>query len=278
MEIRHHIGFNTSRIPKLEKLVNRFSIDHERSELPGSGGALITFQISETSDLWSDIHSLIEKHGATDRVETFFSDEEILNAEYLRMIVRFETGFPEPRDTWVTNPINYKDYCSSCGTFEQTSSFQIRAEPNLRTFNFMTFAWADAIFCRHFVIQEFRAEGIDDFETVPVLNLKTHNNSEKIVQIKPIKRTSPGLITPKDMKVHECAVCGEIKYSYHLRGIMQYKRSAISSGADMLETHEWFGVGSRRASREVFVSNQFARLAINQNWKSLRFKVIELVD
>ncbi len=278
MEIRHHIGFNTLTDPGLEEAVNRFSINHKTSEIPGNGGTLITFQISEDAEHWEEIHRLVNMYGAINRVETFFSEEEILKADFLRLIVRYETGFPEPRDTWITDPINYENFCRNCGTYEQKSSFHIRSEPNLRQFAFMTFTWAGAIFCRYDVEEELRDSGINEFETISLLNLSTGKPSAKILQIMPSKRTFPGLISSEDMQIEECPDCKNKKYSFHLRGVMSYRRNAIPSDADMLESHEWFGVGSRRAFREFFVSNRFAKLAIDRAWKGIRFKVIELLD
>lgn len=278
MEIRHHIGFNTLTDLELEEAVKRFDIDYKKSDIPGDGGALITFQISEDAVFWEEIHRLVEKYSAINRVETYFSEEEILKADYLRLIVRYETGFPEPRDTWITDPINYENFCRNCGTYEQKSSFRIQSEPNLRQYNFMTFAWAATIFCRYEVENELRNAGINDFETLNIINLSTGEPSTKILQIKAPRKTSPGLISLENMEKEECSDCRKIKHSFHLRGVMKYRRSEIPPDADIIESYEWFGVGSKRAFRELFVSNRFARLAINRGWKSIRFKVIEPVD
>ena len=62
----------------------------------------------------------------------------------------------------------------------------------------------------------------------------------------------------------------------HKRGVMYYDRSAFPQNVDVLETNEWFGDG-HMAYRELLVSKSFAELAIEEAWKGIRFKVVELV-
>ena len=57
---------------------------------------------------------------------------------------------------------------------------------------------------------------------------------------------------------------------------MHFKQDAVARGVDIAQTHEWFGSG-HSAYREILVSSKFARLVLDQGWKGVVLKAIELV-
>jgi hypothetical protein len=57
---------------------------------------------------------------------------------------------------------------------------------------------------------------------------------------------------------------------------MYFEQDALVRGVDIMQTHEWFGSG-HSAYREILVSSKFARLVLDQGWKGVALKVIELV-
>ncbi len=64
------------------------------------------FDISESDPLWGTIFQLLKKHEGLDIYrsgdifETFFSEKEIREAKWLRLIPTFEQGYPQPKGNW----------------------------------------------------------------------------------------------------------------------------------------------------------------------------------
>ena len=61
-----------------------------------------------------------------------------------------------------------------------------------------------------------------------------------------------------------------------MKGKMYIKRDALSTNLDFIKTHEWFGSGLI-AFRETLISNRIAQLILDEGWKGVRLKVVELV-
>lgn len=276
MEIWHRVGFNGDSQPDFKEAIERLGIEYKTSSLPHHRIGLVYFDITESNSHWSDIQGLIQAYGASDVYQTVFDNTEILEAQWLRLIPTFEHGYPQPEDTWVTNPINYADHCPECGTFRQVSSFQLKKEPNLGKHDFMTLIWGSALFCTPKVLKELEAHHIQGYEVWKAIIHQTDLPSQKVSQLFIPTVAKPGLVRVDDLKREYCSTCHTTKYYPHMKGIMYLKREAIVPGVDFLESHEWFGDG-HAAYREILVSNKVARLILEKGWQGVALKVVELV-
>jgi hypothetical protein len=61
-----------------------------------------------------------------------------------------------------------------------------------------------------------------------------------------------------------------------MRGAMYLKRDALVPDVDVMQTYEWFGSG-HSAYREILVSNRLARIILDEGWKGVALKVVELI-
>lgn len=277
MDILHNVGFNIKSKPDFLKAIDNIGIEYEKIDLPGPDNALINFQISESDTRWPEVSELIKNYGASDIYQTYFTEHEILNAEWLRLLITFEHGFPQPEETWVKNPINYENHCNKCGTYHQTRNFRIEKEPRLGKNDFTTFAWANAIFCKYDVIDDIEHHKIKGYKVWDAIIHRSSKPSKVIAQLYVSSITNPGLVAVDELERMTCIECGVTKYHPHMRGIMYLRHAAINTNLDMIRTHEWFGAG-HSAFQEILVSNRFARLALQSEWQGLQLKVVELVD
>lgn len=273
MEVWHRITFN--RRDGVDAAIEALNLKYEKSPLPG-GGYLIHFTVSESDARWPQIFSLVRQKSALDIFNTKFTADEILKAEWLRLIPVFEQGYPQPERTWVRNPISYQDHCPQCGTFRQTANFRLKKEPNLGKKDFMSLYWTYALFCTHRVLNELETHKIQGYEAWDAIIHKTNTPSERVVQLFIPHIASPGLVHVEDLKRVTCSVCHVTKYYPHRRGVMDLKRNALVPGVDMMQSYEWFGSG-HAARREILVSHKVAQLIIGNGWRGVDFKVIELV-
>jgi hypothetical protein len=57
---------------------------------------------------------------------------------------------------------------------------------------------------------------------------------------------------------------------------MHVHREAFPFDTDAIQSHEWFGSG-RGAYREIFISRRLARLILDEGWRGVQLKPVELV-
>ena len=235
---------------------------------------IITFEIDEADIRWSQVEELIQDKNALDIYDTFFTNEELLNGEWLRLEPTFEYGYPQPEGTWIKNPPNYAYKCLSCGVFQQKSSFIIQKEPELGKNDFMSLHWTHAFFCTPRVFDALARNEIKGYEIWDVLLSETKLPSKQVSQLFVPIITKPGLADQLSAVV--CEICGEKKYNVHKKGIMNFQRSALSPNIDTIQTYEWFGHG-HNAFREILVSNRLAKVILKNDWQGVRLKLVELV-
>jgi hypothetical protein len=273
MEIQHRITFGHK--DDVDDTIENMGLDYKTSPLPG-GGYLIHIDTSESDDRWQEIAALARQKNALDMFDTIFTGEEILTAEWLRLVPVFEQGYPQPQETWTRAHVNYADHCSQCGTYRQVESFRIKKEPNLGKNDFMSLYWTYALFCTPRVVEQLQSHHLEGYEVWDVVLHRREVRSEKVVQLFIPGVADPALVRADDLQREVCPLCHVTKYYPHMRGVMYLKRDALLPGVDLMQTYEWFGSG-HSAYREIIVSNRFARLILEQGWKGVRMKVVEAV-
>ena len=274
MKIVHRVGF--SHKDGVRSILDSLGIKYQTQDLPGVKSALVFFDIAESDPRWRRVEELIRAKGASDIFNTVFTKKELLSAEWVRLVPTFERGYPQPEETWVTNPINYEDHCPECGTFRQTASFRLKKEPNLGKSDFMSLYWTYALFCTPRILSELASHQIRGYEVWDAIIHKTGTPSQRVSQLFIPTIANPGLVRVEDLKRERCSLCKVTKYYPHMRGVMYLKRDALVSDVDIMQTYEWFGSG-HAAYREILVSNRFARLILNNGWKGVTLKVVELI-
>jgi hypothetical protein len=276
MDIWHRISFNASAKPDFLEAIQGFGIIKKTIELPGRGGMFVCVDVKESDPHWAIVSELVASMGAVDIKETFFTDEEIRNAEWLRIISTFEQGYPQPKSQWPIRQLSYDILCPKCVIYKQTNPMRLSKEPSLRKKSFMSLIWAREIFCTPEVVRGLEQINALGYEVWDAIIHKTSKPSERVRQLFIPGIANPGVIVDDSLKRETCPVCSTTKYYPHVRGMMYLKRKALFSTTDFMLTHEWFGHGLL-AWREILVSNRVASLILDKGWDGVRFKVVELV-
>jgi hypothetical protein len=276
MEIRHRISINSKKDFEIMQIVTKYAIEHKTVETPGGSSKLITFIIDESDQRWPTVSELVSTKGAVDMAETFFSDDEIRKADWLRLISTFEQGYPQPKPHWPLKQLSYEILCPECAIYKQTNPMRLAKEPSLRKKSFMSLFWTTEILCTPEVLKGLsgiQARGYEDWDAV------IHKNgipSKNVRQVYVPGISSPGVIIDESLKRKSCDACGTTRYYPHLKGKMFIKKDALPPNIDFVLSNEWFGHGLL-SWREIFVSNRVARLVLDKGWQGVRFKVVELV-
>lgn len=276
MEIWHRIALNSKKDEKTFKEIQILQVDYKTIELPGGESDFVYFDIAESDRNWPIISNLFSKYGALNRVETFFTDEEIRNAEWLRMISVFEQGYPQPKNPWPFKQSDRDLLCSTCAIYQQIAPMHIAKEPHMGKKSFTHTIWTMETFCTPDVFQGLKEINAKGYESWDVILHKSRQISEKVRQLYVPSIASPGFLAEEDLGRVTCPECGTTKYYANMRGIMKIKKEAIIPDVDFMLTNEWFGSGYI-AWREILVSNRVASMILDKGWQGLRFKVVDIV-
>jgi len=275
MDIWHRIMFH--RLEGVDHILDELGIRHKKVPLPRDSYVLI-FEIAESDSRWAQIAELIQEKNAPNLFDTVFTPEEILGAEWVRLIPVFEQGYPQPEATWVRNPINYEGQCPQCGAgYRQVAPFRLAKEPRLGRHDFFSLYWTYTVFCTPRVLETLRAHAIRGYEVWEALLHKTGQPSRLVSQLVFPHVAGPGLLDEDKLQPETCSQCGLTKYAYHKRGYMHFKREALQAEVDILQTHEWFGSGGYGGYREILISRRLAELILREGWRGVRLKPVKLV-
>ena len=273
MEIWHRVAFN--RRDEVDSIVEGMGIGCEKMPLPGNGYVLI-INIRESDAVWPELAALIREKNAFDLVGTVFTTEEILSAEWVRLVPNRQQGYPQPEETWVRNPINYADVCPQCGTHRQVAGFRLKREPKLGKRDFTGLHWTYAVFCTPRVFEAMEANAIRGHEAWPAVIHSTGLPARIVSQLFIPQIAAPALAEDNDLPKQTCPVCHVTKYLPHRRGWMYLKREALPRDVELVRSAEWFGDG-HAAYREILISHRLAKLILDSGWKGIDLKAAKPV-
>ena len=275
MEIWHRITYH--RLDAVDHILDELGIRYKKSPLPRDS-YILTFEIAESDSRWPQVAELLRAKETLNLYDTIFTPEEILSAEWVRLIPIFEQGYPQPEATWVRNPINYEGQCPQCGAgYRQVAPFRLAKEPRLGKHDFLSLYWTYTVFCTPRVLEALRAHAIRGYEVWEALLHKTGQPSRLVSQLVFPHVAGPGLLDEDKLQPETCVQCGLTKYAYHKRGYMHFKREALQAEVDILQTYEWFGSGGYGGHREILISHRLARLILEEGWRGVRLKPVNLV-
>jgi len=276
MEIWHHVVFGKQdgADPYLDKL----GITYTKAPLPAPDTYIIAFDITESDPKWPEVKELITERRALDIWETEFAPEEIISADWVRLMPTFLQGYPQPDGAFKWRDNAYAYVCAGCGIKDgQKEPFYLKKEPKMGKNDFVALYWIHKVFCTFKVLAVLEASQIKGYETRDALMWRTKQPSQTVKQLVIPHIADPGLADEDKEEPETCPVCGVTKYSYHNRGFMRMHRNALDTDADFQMTYEWFGSGSKNAFREHLVSRRVARLIVEQGWRGVLLKPVELV-
>ncbi len=226
------------------------------------------FIISEDDPAWPELRRRIPDEYLY--VGTEFTDEERLSADWciLRGDHSIESLQVEGR-AWIQE--YYADQCSKCGAgWRQIAPFRIKKEPKLRQNQFCHFGGGFELFCTPMVLDEFARQGINDFETLPLILKKENLPAEGLKQLVATTIAEPAIaeewVEHERYKQTDCLICGRTWHVHYTRGMLPLRRSALKTNLDFQLTNEWFGSG-QNARREILASQRVVRLIIESKWK-----------
>jgi hypothetical protein len=292
MEIRHRIAISPITDPHLESILGEFGVKYKIWPLPDTLKGLITFDIEETEPAWKVVCEWARTGRVSNVYDTVFTPDEIRQAEWIRLIPMHEQGYAQPKNLgWIR--LVYDDVCPQCGAgYRQKAPYRLEKEPHLGRYDFMSLFATYGVFCTPKVVTALKAHEFRGYEVWDALIHRTKQPSTVVSQLVFPLIAAPGLADVdkvlSDEGVKEliasaggewhatCPHCSITKYTPHMRGYMHVHREAFPPDTDVVQSYEWFGSG-HAAYREIFISKRFARLILDEGWRGLRLKPVELI-
>ncbi len=273
MEIWHRITFHSSE--DVETIIQSLGVKTKRGPLPG-GSYLIYIDIEESDPGWPTVSALVREKKAPDMHDTIFTDQEVLAAEWVRLMAVFTQGYPQPKGKW--KEVTFDNLCTKCRKeLKQKIPFHLAKEPHLGKHDFFSVYWSFNIFCTPRVLEALKENNIRGYEVWPAIIHRTNEPSRIVSQLIFPHVAGPALADEDKVQPEVCPKCGLIEYAYNKRGYLHFKRDGLRQDTDCQLTYEWFGSGGAVPLRETLISNRFARLIIDNGWKGVRLKPVKLI-
>lgn len=275
MSTWHRVSFG--KFDAVDSVIDSLGIRYRKIPEP-HGYYLITFAIEESDPRWPLVAELIREKNTLDLFNTIFSNEEICQAEWVRLIPRFEQGYPQPKVGMMWRDIAYENACRHCGAgYRQIRPLRLLREPQLGKYDLMSLFWTYSLFCTPRVTEVLRTHEIRGYEVWEALLHRSNEPSQTVAQLVFPYVSKGGLARQDRLHPRTCPECGITTYAPHLRGRMRYQRKALHAGLDIQLSEEWFGNGGRSPYREILISNRLARLIIEEGWRGAALKPVDLV-
>ena len=275
VKVVHRVS--SGRYDEVHPTLDALGIKYRKLPMPG-GYYFVSFDVDEADSRWPEVANLIREKLAADVFDTRFTKEEVSQAEWVRLIPRSKQGYPQPEEDMAWSRITYESECSHCGVgYRQQAPFYLASEPRLGKHDFVSLFWTYSIFCTPKVVETLQAHGLQGCEVWKAIIHDTGQPSQVISQLVFPTVAGPGLVKDDKQEPEKCWRCGITKYAFHLRGYMHLERKALRPDVDFQLTHEWFGSGTRSGYREILVSNRVARLILEQGWRGVVLKPVEVV-
>ena len=277
MEISHRVSFNAGAKPDFKAALDDMGVEYKIAPLPGQSSGLVYLDITESDKLWIQVKELIQAKGASDVYNTMFTSEEILNAEWIRLMPVFEQGYPQPENTMAWKEFTYQNGCTECGVdYRQKAPFRLKKEPRLGKHDFLCLFWTYTVFCTPNALAVLEAHRIQGYEVWDAILHRTNQPSQEVSQLVFSQVAKLGLASEDQLQPQVCQQCGITKYAYHKRGYMHLRKDSLLPDTDIQLTSEWFGSG-RSGFREILISNRLAQLILENKWRGVSLKPIELI-
>lgn len=273
MYIWHRVSFHSE--DQVDAILDRHGIPYEVSPLPHQDH-LSHISITEDDPNWPLVRALIEERSGVNIYDTFFPPEDVLAAEWSRLIVYYERHYPQPESTWKKR--TYRSVCPGCGvTGEQVQPLRVKKEPRMKNNDFLILLGTHKALARLEVFETLIDMSLSGVDSLPVMLYREDRPSEMVRQFRFPYVAAPGLTGEDRIEPEACPTCGVTKYAYHQRGYMHLAQTALRDDVDAQLTSEWFGSGQAGAWREILVSRRLARIILEQGWQGVRFKPIQIV-
>lgn len=245
----------------------------------------ISIDVVTSNPHWPEIEKYVNQRKFHCLTDMEFTEEELAEADWMRIRTIWRTGYPEPSNNFAYLDIAYTkdEYCDNCGAgLEQKAPFRLAKTPSWgRRHFFAPYGLEDELFVDESARRIFESNGITGIEYACVYNKSGQKELSNIYQMKILHNLPKSLLTDNAAirSVTQCPVCGSEKILRHGGAKMQFLRRAFNGAADIVKTAEIFG-GSKRKASNVILINQKTHRIIKDNdlGRSLKFYPVDLVD
>ncbi len=275
MDVSHHIAFRHDKHPQFAA----YLVENKFPKLQ-KGETFYSFDVFESDPLWPYIEKYITEHDIFSLKETFYTKDELQQAQFLRLWCRWCNGYPQPEGKFMS--ITYsQSYCKKCESgLCQIAPFRIRKSPNWGTRHFMMLNWVlDELFMDDTAKEVLSSSGLQGISFRPVEDKNGKQTLPNIWQwdipyVLPAGLCYSGRAIDR---VLYCESCGKVKYHPTGIGMRSFKKEIFQDAPDVMKSEEIFGFDVN-TSKMIIVSQKVYQTLTNHHLdRALVFEPINLV-
>ncbi len=277
MDINYHISFNVNNEQEFVEFLKT-----EKLFEPDSG-YIGAFDILQSDPRWETVKRFVDSHSLLCHADSVFSQEELLQAQWLRIRSCWHVGYPQPEGNFKYETITYscENHCKECGIgLEQIAPFRIKNAPRWTSRHFMMLNWvSDELFLddtAKAILEDASLTGISFGE---VQNKNGSAIVPGVYQLKVQPLPNEGLI-PERSPIRStivCEKCGATRYHPHGVGKYTFRKEIFDDAPDIVKTAELFGWGHSSA-RLILIRQCVYRLLVEKKLiRDLEFSPIDLL-
>jgi len=256
---RFSIAWNRSRVVQLERL----GLTVEQRVPEAEGGGLAICVVEEGHPSWAETSQLMKSWKAFTYIDTEFSSEEILGAEYCHLVGEHNSSYPQPEDEFRDVTYDTSDYCSNCGIGStQRAPFRVRNQLKWGRNDFLRlFLVPDEFFMKAERWKDLLApQGVAAREVADVRGKAL----DSVVQLDINERVALDL---GDIEGEVCPACGRQRYLPHSRGF--FPAPLNPPEVPMFRSQQYFGVG-HSGFNCILVDASMAEFIVAKGLKGVR--------
>lgn len=245
-----------------------------------SNNNLHFFELDTKSVEYENLIKILNEEGIEflEAQEDIFSEEEVENAELLRMIPRSYCGYPKPDSDNRYREVSYdlNTRCKKClqGSI-QNKPFHI-LKPKMGKKDIMGLHWVYEFIITTRFKQLIEQERLTGCEFWPVIDYRSKTEVEGVHQLfvtgtMPCMSEKANVVQAKDVVACECG-----KLGYTISGMYTYDREMLSNISDFNKMIEWLG-GAYSTWQAIIVTKRVYDLIKQHKIRDVWFKPVAVV-
>jgi len=204
--------------------------------------------------------------------EMVFSEDEMINSSYYRIIANAYCGYPQPEDGYIEKSYDRLTGCPRCGNGMVQKSELHMNKPKMGSKDIAGIHWVYEFAVTSRLKQMIESQELTGCELWPIISPKTKKKHEEVYQLH-INSFMPPMSAETSIIKSGVNACECGKTGYMLEGLAYYTKDSLQNTTDFNKTSEWLG-GGHGSWQLIIVQKAFYNMYKSHKLKGIRFEPV----